>query len=36
MLAVDNVDEIGPDSAMRGVLARHENGVEVLWRHRPR
>ncbi len=25
MLAVDNVDEIGPDQAMRGVLARHEN-----------
>lgn len=25
LLAVDNVDEIGPDHAMRGVLARHEN-----------
>jgi RNA polymerase sigma-70 factor, ECF subfamily len=25
LLAVDSVDEIGPDNAMRGVLARHEN-----------
>jgi len=25
MLAVDNVDEIGPDHAMRGVMARHES-----------
>lgn len=25
LLAVDNVDEIGPDHAMRGVLARHES-----------
>jgi len=24
LLAVDNLDEIGPDNAMRGVLARHE------------
>jgi RNA polymerase sigma-70 factor (ECF subfamily) len=25
LLSVDNVDEIGPDHAMRAVLARHEN-----------
>jgi RNA polymerase sigma-70 factor (ECF subfamily) len=25
LLAVDNLDEIGPDNAMRGVLARHDS-----------
>ena len=24
LLAVDNIDEIGPDHAMRGVMARHD------------